>query len=291
MGTWEEPLQEIWQPFIADGVKAFVSTANFSTTSTLTSTQIVKAQLLIDSAMTFVMDTSRIRNSEANFASSSTFTANVTQTFASNTNLPAISTFTADTIVVSLTTVGMNAVSTFVSTPKRAQNSNLNVTSTAQSTFTPTVRVPLQFQAECTFSSSPVKGELGTVNFAAISSISIQPNHIERVTLTPNAVTTFNAAGGSILQSTLQMQGFAATLFLGEIFKIDPERILTILSEIRSLQITQETRLFDLNTETRINIIAQETRSRQILNETRNLVVQHNLLIDVAGTPRDRREG
>lgn len=291
MGTWEEPLQEIWQPFIADGVKAFVSTANLSSTSTFSSTQIVKAQLLIDSAMTFVMDTSRIRNSQVNLASTSTFTANTTQTFASTANLPAVSTLNADSIVVNLTTVSMNAQSTFVGTGTRVQNANLNVTSTAQSTFTPTVRVPLQFQAQCTFSSSPVKGELGTVDFAAISSITIQPNHIERVTFTPAALTTLNAAGGSIQQSTLQMQGFAATLFLGELYKIDPERILTILSEIRSLQITEETRLFDLDIESRINIIAQETRSKQILSETRNLVVQHNLLVDVAGTPRDRREG
>ena len=273
MGTWEEPLQEIWQPFIADGVKAFVSTANFSTTSTLTSTQTVKARLDINSAMTFVMDTSRIRNSQANFASSSTFTANVTQKFASNTNLSAISTFTADTIVASLTTVGMNAVSTFVGTPIVAKNANLNVTSTAQSTFTTTVRVPLQFQAECTFSSSPVKGDLGTVNFAAISSISIQSNHIKRVTLTPNAVTTFNSTPGFKFQSTLQMNGFAATMFAGELYKIDPERILRILSE------------------SRINMITEETRAQQILNETRNLVVQHTQLVDIAGTPIDRREG
>lgn len=291
MGTWEEPLQEIWQPFIADGIRAFVSTANFSSTSTFSSTQIVKAQLLIDSAMTFVMDTSRIRNSQVNLASTSTFTANTTQTFASTANLPAVSTFTADSIVVNLTTVSMNAQSTFVGTGTRVQNADSNVTSTAQSTFTPTVRVPLQFQAQCTLSSSPVKGELGTVDFAAIHSITIQPNHIERVTFTPAAVTTLNAAGGSIQQSTLQMQGFAATLFLGELYKIDPERILTILSEIRSLEITEETRLFDLDIESRINIIAQETRSKQILSETRNLVVQHNLLVDVAGTPRDRREG
>jgi len=190
-----------------------------------------------------------------------------------------------------LTTVGMNAVSTFVGNAIRAQNANLNVTSTAQSTFTPTVRVPLQLQAQCTFSASPIKGQLGTVNFAAVTNTNIQPNHIKRVTLTPNAVSTLLGTPGAKFQSTLQMNGFAATLFAGELYKIDPERILTILSEIRSLEITQETRLFDLNTETRINIIAQETRSKQILSETRNLVVQHNLLIDVAGTPRDRREG
>jgi hypothetical protein len=291
MGTWEEPLQEIWQPFIADGVKAFVSTANFNTTSTFTSTQKVLTRLDINSAMTFVLDTSRIRNSQASFASSSTFTANVTQKFASTANFNSVSTFTADSIVVNLITVGMNGVSTFVSTPIVAKNANLNVTSTAQSTFTPTVRVPLPFQAQCTFSSAPVKGELGTANFVSAATINIQPNHIKRVTLTPNAMSTLLGTPGVQFQSTLQMQGFAATLFAGELYKIDPERILTILSEIRSLQITQETRLFNLNTETRINIIAQETRAQQILNETRNLVVQHNLLIDVAGTPRDRREG
>jgi len=291
MGTWEEPLQEIWQPFIADGQRAFVSTADFNATSTFTSTQKVLARLDINSAMTFVLDTSRIRNSEANFSSSSTFTANTTQQFASTADFNSVSTFTADSIVVNLSTVDMNAVSTFVSTPIRAQNATTNITSQAQSTFTPTVQVPLQFQAECTLSATPIKGHLGMVDFASEASVSIQPNHIERVTLTPNVVATFFSTPGVQFQSTLQMQGFAATLFAGELYKVDPERILTILSEIRSLEITEETRLFDLDTESRINMIAQETRSKQILSETRNLVVQHNILIDVAGTPRDRREG
>jgi hypothetical protein len=67
----------------------------------------------------------------------------------------------------------------------------------------------------------------------------------------------------------------AVTSSLGTLiaYSVDPERILAVLSE------------------SRINIIAQETRLQQILSETRNLVVQHTQLVDIAGTPIDRREG
>ena len=82
-----------------------------------------------------------------------------------------------------------------------------------------------------------------------------------------------SSTGGTQQQVTVSLPAVTSSLATLIAYSVDPERILRILSE------------------SRINMITEETRSQQILSETRKLVVQHTQLVDIAGTPIDRREG
>lgn len=291
MGTWEEPLQEIWQPFIADGIRAFV--ANFNTTAqcTFNTNQIAKTSLNISGAMTFVMDTSRIRNSTATFNSTSAFTSSVTQTHRNTLNVNSNSAFTAESLTLQLITLNLNSNITIAANALRVQPITSTMVSAAQITLNSIAQIQKTFQAQCTFTSAPIIGQVVELDIQSVSNIVFNPNHIERTNLLAATITTFTNFTNHINRVTLSVQGFATTFVVGEKYIIDPERIFTVLNESRQLQIMPETRLFELNNETRINMLEQELRSFLISSETRNLVVQHNLLVDVAGTPRDRREG
>ena len=164
-----------------------------------------------------------------------------------------------------------------------------SMVSTAQVISAIRVGTQLQFQAQTTI--AVVAGVTTSAQLNSISAISAAGVRIRNAQTQFTAISTVSGTGGTTQQITVALPAVTSSMATLIAYSVDPERILTILSEIRSLQITEETRLFDLDIESRINIIAQETRSKQILSETRNLVVQHNLLVDVAGTPRDRREG
>jgi hypothetical protein len=290
MGTWQEPGQEVWQPFIATAItqQGFASTT-LSATSTLTSAAIVTIAktLSVSSSMTatanLLGDGATIKVSSGTLTVDAKLQGIGVSTIASVTQMQ-----TAENHIERTSSIIQGTTTHTVTATLNAAGQS-SMVSTAQVSSAIRVGTQLEFQSQVTL--DVVAGVTASAQLNSISTITAAAARIRNAQTEFTVISTVSSTGGTQQRVTVTLPAVTSSLATLIAYSVDPERILTILSEIRSLQITQETRLFNLNTETRINIIAQETRSKQILNETRNLVVQHNLLIDVAGTPRDRREG
>lgn len=272
-GTWQQPGQEVWQPFIAIPFQGQLGIFSVSSTATISTNTVSQTSLVIAGAMTFVMDASRIRNVSVSMSSVSSIQVDSLLATLVEKQFVSSSTLVSAGVRVCNSSVSVNSVSTLQSTGLKLALVTATMVSAAQITLNSVSQTNTAFQAQCTFVSAPIVGQLGEFSVQSIHSISITPNHIERVSSQMNAVTAIQLAAGTIFLGVFNVQAFAAQVAVSELYVIDPERIQLIVSE------------------TRINIIEPETRSRRIQNETRKLVVQHNKLVNVAGTPRDRREG
>jgi hypothetical protein len=270
MGTWQEPKQEIWQPFIEGSKKFNGAKPEIVVVTTLSSPATVRARFAIDSAMSFVFSgLNRIQQSSATLSAQATVVA--------QTKLNAVS---------SLNVIGF--FSTFTSSSGE-RSLNVSVNSTAQ--FRVTVRAEFANQSSFTLVGNAISGRVANLDGQVTAQINATPKQTHRPIFVPEVTISMAPNAGQRFQNSFSVSGFASTFAVGEKYIIDPERIFTVLSESRRLQIAPETRLFELNSESRINMLEQELRSLLISSETRKLAVQHTTVIDVAGTPRDRREG
>ena len=272
-GTWQQPGQEVWQPFIAVPFQGQVGIFSVSTTATISTNTVAQTSLVIAGAMTFVLDSSRIRNVSVSMSSVSSIQAVSLLATLVEKQFVSTTTIVSAGVRVHNSSVSVNSASTLQSTGLKLALVSAVMQAAAQITLTSVHQTNTAFQAQCTFVSAPIVGQLGQLSVQSTHSILFVPNHIERVSSQMNAVAAIQLAAGTIFIGVFNVQAFAAQVAVSELYVIDPERILAVLSE------------------SRINIIALETRSQKILSETRKLVVQHNKLVNVAGTPRDRREG
>jgi len=176
---------------------------------------------------------------------------------------------TADRIRLANSTIQGNT--THVTTATLNATGQSSVVSTAQVISAITVGTQLQFQAQTTLQSQA--GVTADAQLNSISNITALAARIRNAQTQFTVISTVNATTGTNQEVTVTLPAVTSTLIISIVYSVDPERIFNILSE------------------TRINMIAQETRAQQILSETRKLVVQHTQLVDIAGTPIDRREG
>jgi hypothetical protein len=270
MGTWQEPKQEIWQPFIEGSKKFNGAKPEIVVVTTLSSPATVRARFAIDSAMSFVFSgLNRIQQSSA------ALFAQVTLEAQTKANIKNTANF------VSTTSIALNS--------SGERSLSVSVNATAQ--FKVTIIAEFANQSSFTLVGNAISGRVANLDEQVTTQINATPRHIHRPIFVPEVTISITPNAGQRFQNSFNVSGFASTFAVGEKYIIDPERIFTVLSESRMLQIAPETRLFELNSESRINMLEQELRSLLISSETRKLAVQHTTVIDVAGTPRDRREG
>ena len=270
MGTWQEPKQEIWEPFIEGSKKFFGGKPEIVVVTTLSSPATVRMRFAIDSALSFVFSgLNRIQQSSATLSAQTTLSAETRANIKSSANF-------ISTTSIALSSSGERSLS-------------VSVNSTAQ--FRVTIRAEFANQAAFALVGNPISGRVANLDGQVTAQISASPRQTHRPIFVPQVTLSIAPNAGQRFQNSFNASGFASTFAVGEKYIIDPERIFTVSSESRRLQIAPETRLFELNSETRINMLEQELRSFLISSETRNFAVQHTTLVDVAGTPRDRREG
>lgn len=131
----------------------------------------------------------------------------------------------------------------------------------------------------------------GLATLSTITTVSVSGGRIRTSSATVASQATVDSIGGVIVGAQATISAFNTVVSVLFLYRVDPFRIYRIPSENRLAIITEETRIYTPLSETRINTIEQETRTREIASETRSLEVQPLELVDVAGTPIDRRQG
>ncbi len=272
MGTWEEPGQEVWQPFIATAItqQGFASTT-LSATSTLTSAAIVTISktLSVSSSMTatanLVGDGATIKVSSGTLTVDAKLQGTGVSTIASVTQMQ-----TAENHIERTSSIIQGTTTHTVTATLNAAGQS-SMVSTAQVSSAILVGTQLEFQSQVTLDVvAGVTASAQLNSTSTISAVGIRRFNVQETLL---AISTVSSTGGTLQQVTVSLPAVTSGLATLIAYSVDPERILRILSE------------------SRINMITEETRSQQILSETRKLVVQHTRLVDIAGTPIDRREG
>jgi hypothetical protein len=272
MGTWQEPGQEVWQPFIATAItqQGFAATT-LSATSTLESSATVSIVVTLNAVSTITATANLLGDGATIKVSSGTLTVDATLQSTSASTIAGVSQMqTAENhIEVSSSTIQGTTTHTVTATLNAVSSSSM--VSTAQVSSAILVGTQLEFQSQVTLdvvAGVTASAELNSTS--TISAVGIKRFNVQETLL---AISTVSSTGGTQQQVTVSLPAVTSSLGTLIAYSVDPERILAVLSE------------------SRINIIAQETRLQQILSETRNLVVQHTQLVDIAGTPIDRREG
>lgn len=271
MGTWQEPGQEVWQPFIANAIAVQGFTKTLAVTSTLTSTATVTIAVTLNNVSTMSVAATIVGDGATINVSSGTLTTTATLQSTGASTIAGVSQMQTAEDHIERSSSTIQGTTTHITTATLNAVSSSSVVSTSQISSAITVGTQLQFQSQVTM--EVVAGVTAGATMAGISGITVSAARIRNVQTEFTAISTVSSTGGTQQQVTVTLPAVTSSMGTLIAYNVDPERILRILSE------------------SRINMITEETRSQQILSETRNLVVQHTQLVDIAGTPIDRREG
>lgn len=284
MGTWYEPIQEVWNQFIIEEplLSSFapVSPINISTAVTSTATnQLVSSAVTISADATFTVTAEAQREGETitAFATTVVSDADVVRTGASNitstttTQADAITGF-SETVSISFST-SVTADEELISQP--GSDITVATTTTAQAG-----RVnPATADIIETITTTASTGETGSFGDATItlntSVADVDTLQIFGGDSTIQTATVLSGSGDKVILPTVNITAFTVTVSTAAGFAVEPFRT------------------FKIDSETRINILQQETRSRLITSETRIFKVtpgSNTKIVDLAGLI-DRREG
>ena len=284
MGTWYEPIQEVWNQFIIEEpiVSSFAPVSPIITSTAVTSTatkQLVSGAVNISADATFTVTAEAQREGETitAFATTVVSDADVVRTGASNitstttTQADAITGF-SETVSISFST-SVTADEELISQP--GSDISVATTTTAQAG-----RVnPGTADIIETITTTASTGETGSFADAAIT-VSTTVADTDTISISGGASTiqtasVVSATSELVILPTVNISAFTVTVSTAAGFALDPYRT------------------FQIDSETRINILQQETRSRLIPSETRIFKVtpgSNTKIVDLAGII-DRREG
>ena len=284
MGTWYEPIQEVWNQFIIEE-PLVLSTAPVSPIITSTAvTSTATKQLFVDAvtisadatfsvtaeaqregetitafATTVVSDADVIRTGESNITSTTTTQADAITGYSETVSISFSTSVTADEELISQPGSSITIATTTTSQAGRVNPATADIIETITTTAS--------------------TGEAGSFGDADIT-VSTTVADTDTISIFGGASTIQNssvvsASGDKVILPTVNISAFTITVSTAAGFAVDPYRT------------------FQIDSETRINILQQETRSRLIPSETRIIKVtpgSNTKVVDLAGII-DRREG
>ena len=284
MGTWYEPIQEVWNQFIIEEpiVSSFAPVGEIITSTSVTSTatnQLIVDAVTISADATFTVTAEAQREGEIITAFATTVSADAdiqregdsSITVATTTQADAITGF-SETVALSVTT-SVTADEELISLPGSDITVATSVTAQGGRVNPATVNIIE------TITTTASTGETGFFGDAEIT-VSTTVADTDTITVfggdsTIQTASVVSADSELVILPTVNISAFTVTVSTAAGFAVDPFRT------------------FKIDSETRINILQQETRSKLITSETRTFKVTpgaNTRIVDLAGLI-DRREG
>ena len=284
MGTWYEPIQEVWDQFIIVEplLSSFAPVSPIITSTAVTSTatkQLVSGAVTISADATFTVTAEANREGETITAFSTTVVSDADVIREGTSTITTTTTTLADAITGYSETVSLNITTTVTADEQLISLPGSDIT-VATTTTAQAGRVnPATADIIETITTTASTGETGsfadaviTVNTSVADTDSV--NIFGGVSNVQTA-TVLSGLGDKVILPTVNISAFTITVSTAAGFAVEPYRT------------------FQIDSESRINILQQETRSRLVPSETRIFKVtpgSNTKVVDLAGII-DRREG
>ena len=284
MGTWYEPIQEVWNQFIIEEPlvlsTAPVSPITTSTAVTSTATkQLVSGAVNISANATFTVTAEAQREGETITAFATTVSADAGVQRVGDSNIAVATTTLSDAITGFSETVSIT-FSTSVTADEELISQPGSSIAVATTTTAQAGRVnPATANIIETITTTASTGETGSFGDAVITvNTSVADTDSVNIfggTTNVQTATVLSGSGDKVILPTVNISAFTITVSTAAGFAVEPYRT------------------FQIDSESRINILQQETRSRLVPSETRIFKVtpgSNTKVVDLAGII-DRREG